>query len=153
MGLPSASIQILFDDSTLFLHPSPSPDVPANDPLLNGVVVLDLPKPKRIKSLSVRLVRYTNICFPDFAYEFGQSVEAEVSIEASSDSSKEDRVYEKGKHSFAFTLILPSSMAPFERSQYGRVFYKLIALATGDGFMGSDIVGERDVHIVANPAP
>lgn len=129
MGLYSASIDILVNDSTHFVRPSVSPDVPTNDPLLNGVVVLELPKPKRLKGLFVKLVRHTNICFPDYAYEFGQSVEAEVSIQASEESSKEERVYDKGKHSFAFTLILPSSIAPYERSQYGRVFYKLVATA------------------------
>lgn len=42
--------------------------------------MLDLPKPKRFRSLSVRLVRFVNVCFPDFAYEFGRSVQSQVSI-------------------------------------------------------------------------
>lgn len=68
------------DGGTIFLHPAPSPELPTNDPILRGVIVLNLPRPKRIRSLSVRLVRFVNVCFPDFAYEYGRSVRGEVSI-------------------------------------------------------------------------
>ncbi|KAF8306103.1 hypothetical protein DL93DRAFT_2088997 [Clavulina sp. PMI_390] len=147
---PSASIKVLMDGGTVFLHPSPSPDLPANDPLLRGIVVLNLPKPKRIRSLSVRLVRYVNVCFPDFSYEYGREVQSQVAMSP----EKEGRLIElaKGEHSFAFTLMVPSSAAPYERSQYGRVYYRVVATAKGDGLIGSDLTGERDVHIVVNPA-
>lgn len=58
----------------------------------------------------------------------------------------------QGQHSFAFTLVVPSSSAPYERSQYGRVYYKIVATAKGDGLIGTDLVAERDVHIVVNPS-
>ncbi len=61
-----ATLKILLDDTTVFVKPSPSPElVPSNDPILRGSLVLTLPKPKRIKSVTVKLVKYYNISFPE----------------------------------------------------------------------------------------
>lgn len=95
----SASINLLMDGGTVFLHPSPSPELPTNDPLLRGIVVLTFPKPKRIRSLSVRLVRYVNVCFPDFAYEFGRDVQNQVSLSAEKDEKLID--FAKVRRSFS----------------------------------------------------
>lgn len=89
--LSQPSIHVLMDQGTVFLHPSPSPELPTNDPLLRGVVQINLPRPKRIKSLSVRLMRYINVCFPDYAYEFSHAVQTEVRLTG----EKGERLYEK----------------------------------------------------------
>jgi len=79
------SIQVLMDEGTIFLHPAPLPELPSNDPILRGVIVLNLPRSKRIRCLSVRLVRFVNVCFPDFAYEYGRNVQSEVSFSGEGD--------------------------------------------------------------------
>ncbi len=74
--------------------------------------------------------------------------EAEVAV----CSSKEERLFDKGQHTFLFTIVIPASIATYERCQYGRIYHKLQACAKGDGLMESDVLGDLMIHIVGNPS-
>ena len=65
---------------------------------------------------------------------------------------KEEQLFDKGEHSFAFTIVIPSSSAPFERCHYGRVYHKLYAIAKGSGAMNGNVEAEKDIYLVVNPA-
>jgi hypothetical protein len=82
-------------------------------------------------------------------YESGESVLAQVYLQ----DGTQERLFEKGEHVFAFALVIPSSTAPYERCQYGRVYHKLVAIAEGEGFLGSKIVSEAPISFVVNAAP
>ncbi|KAF8311379.1 hypothetical protein DL93DRAFT_2083370 [Clavulina sp. PMI_390] len=82
-------------------------------------------------------------------YETSEETLAELELQ----SSREDRVYDKGEHAFSFVLIVPSSSAPFERCVHGRIFHTLEAVVQGEGRMGSNIEASVPIYLVANPAP
>lgn len=64
-----------------------------------------------------------------------------------------DRLYPKGKHCFAFTLVIPSSTAPSERSEHGSIEHKIVALAEGDGLKSPDVEASVPVCLAVNLAP
>lgn len=82
-------------------------------------------------------------------YEATQHTIAEVYLQ----SSKDERLYEKGEHAFSFTLVIPSSTAPFERCAHGRIIHTIQAVAQGDGMTSSNIEASRPIYLVVNPAP
>lgn len=174
-GGPSASLAIELAEDSLFLRPYvPSPFIrtpilecdsslvprrirdrehmPSNDSLLQGRLTLRLAKAKRIKSLSVRLVSTYNIEFgePDYRCESGQTTVSEVSL---LETDGTNRVWVKGEHSFLFTLVIPSSTAPFQRCEFGSIEHKIVAVAEGDGFANTNVTAEVPIFLAANPAP
>ncbi|KAF9507614.1 hypothetical protein BS47DRAFT_1321174 [Hydnum rufescens UP504] len=146
--LVSPTIKLTLNQTFTFLRPSPAPEhIPSADPMVTGMVTLTLPRRKYIKSLSVRLIRIYSLLFSNDEYEAGRTTEVEVSLA----SPKEERLFERGQHHFAFTIILPSSLAPTEGSQLGRIFYKIVATAKGDGIVGSDVTTYEKIIIIASP--
>lgn len=154
-------------------YSSPDPEqIPSDDPIIRGALVLNLPKPKRIKSITVRVVAQINISFPDyscvfrpllglthnpadfnflvwFRYEAGQSTVSEITLQ----SSKDERLYEKGEHVFSFTLVVSSSSALFERCGHGRIMHSVTAVVEGEGVTSSNVEAKAPIFLVANPAP
>lgn len=87
-----------------------------------------------------------------------------------------DQIFEKGEHTFAFSMIVTSSAgeltlggtfgepsahtrplchttssAPYERCQYGRTRHFVIARAAGLGALGGDIVSnEKELFLIVN---
>ena len=85
---------------------------------------------------------------PHARFEAVRTTEAKVAI----CSSKEERLFDKGQHTFLFTIIIPASIATYERCQYGRIYHKLEACAKGDGLMESDVSGDLKIHIIGDPS-
>ena len=162
----SSTMKLALNQTFAFLHPSPAPEhVPSTDPVITGVITLTLAKRKSIKSISVRLAKFCNLLHSDnesvsllvrnsaplnrssCRYESGETTEAEVSLTSPND----EVLLEKGEHNYAFTIIIPSSLAPSEKSKHGRIFYKIVGTAKGVGFMGSYIKAEQRIIIIASP--
>lgn len=90
-----------------------------------------------------------DIGWPESAYESGISLDKNVSLF----ETEVETVLEKGEHTFSFSIIVPSSTAPYERCSYGRVRHSLIAKAKGLGAMGTDVVSEeKPLYLIVNPA-
>lgn len=59
---------------------------------------------------------------------------------------------EKGEHTFAFSILVPSSTPTYERCPHGRVRHIVTARAKGLGPMHSDVVSEeKPITLIANP--
>ncbi|KAF8311386.1 hypothetical protein DL93DRAFT_2169088 [Clavulina sp. PMI_390] len=151
LGVAQPSLNIRLEERSYFLRPNPEPELtPTEDVVVKGSLILNLPKPKKIKSISVKVLGHYNILFPTFAYEASQVPLVEVQLQ----SSKDERLYEKGEHVFSFALIVPSSSPTFDRSSYGRIIHTVNAVAFGEGLTGgSNIEASVPVYLVANPAP
>lgn len=88
-----------------------------------------------------------DIGWPDAAYESTLSLDKEVTL-LQEDS---DVLLEKGEHTFQFSIIVPSSTAPYERCSYGRVRHFIVAKAKGLGPMGGDVVSdEKPLFLIVN---
>lgn len=57
-------------DARVVCSSSYDTSVPSDDPVLQGTVVLTLPKPRRVKSVSVSLKISYELCFPNVLYVF-----------------------------------------------------------------------------------
>lgn len=64
-----------------------------------------------------------------------------------------ERVYVSGDHTFMFSVIIPSSTAPYERGEYGWIEHKLVATARGEGVFKPNIESSLPILLIANPAP
>ncbi|KAF8311384.1 hypothetical protein DL93DRAFT_2083373 [Clavulina sp. PMI_390] len=150
LGGPQPSIRIKLEEDSVFLRPSPNPEIiPSEDGAIRGTLTLSLPKPKRIKSISVRMVAHYDINFPGFDHEAGQ-----ISlVEAQLQSSKDEKVYDKGEHLFSFTLIVAATSSTFDKSVYSRIIHTVDAVAEGEGLAGWNIKGSTPICLIANPAP
>ncbi|KDQ13742.1 hypothetical protein BOTBODRAFT_188439 [Botryobasidium botryosum FD-172 SS1] len=142
LGITQPTLRLTLQQSFFFLHPNSPRDL-----VVRGYVVLGLPKPKEIKSITVRLVGHYNVLFPDSTYETGDIFEKHVTIDMPSDGYR----MQKGEHSFAFTIPIPHTCAPYERCRYGRTWHRIYAVAKGPGLTG-DVTGEAVVELVANPS-
>lgn len=119
-----------------------TPDAPdAHDTLL-GQVVLSLPKPREFTCLTVRLVAHYTLTLP------GQPVE-KGTLGSWETDAKIPRHLDKGEHTFAWSLKVPRSSPPYERCPFGRVYYKLVAVA--DSPAGA-IKSDQFTEVIAVPA-
>lgn len=60
-------------------------------------------------------------------------------------------MYPKGEHILAFSIVVPSSTAPYESSIYGTIQHKIVAVAKyEDSFKVETAV---PFHLAVNPAP
>ncbi|KZV94419.1 hypothetical protein EXIGLDRAFT_835018 [Exidia glandulosa HHB12029] len=122
---PRATIKIQPYQGIFHLHPpSEYPELEEDpDETFWGNVVLSLPKPREIKSLVVKLNAHYSVAVPGHSTETGilNTWECDISVPPT---------LEKGEHSFAWSLRVPRSSAPYERCAFGRVYYKLLAVAT-----------------------
>lgn len=131
-GQPSLRLRIALTDDVVFVRPSPDPEnIPSEDPIITGRLILNLSKPQRITSLTVRLVNDYSVRPgpPTLVYLEGQDTISEVSL--SDDSA--GRVYVKGEHVLMFVLVVPSSTAPYTQSKFGRIQHKIVAVAQCGG--------------------
>lgn len=56
LGLAQPELKILVEEEMLYLHPTTTEDAPTEDPSVWGIVTLNLPKARTLRSLTVRLV-------------------------------------------------------------------------------------------------
>ncbi|KAF8311381.1 hypothetical protein DL93DRAFT_2098870 [Clavulina sp. PMI_390] len=149
LGIAQPTLTIKLQEDSYYLRPNPDPALPSEDVVIKGSLTLVLPKPKKIKSIAVKVVTHYNIQFPNFVYESGESALVEEQIQ----TSEEERLYDKGEHLFSFALIAPSSSATFDKSVYGRILHTVNAKVQGEGMIGSSIEANVPVYLVTNPAP
>ncbi|KAM0787812.1 hypothetical protein ACM66B_003866 [Microbotryomycetes sp. NB124-2] len=146
LGLAQPSLKVNFSEEVLYLFPKP--DVPTYDPYVEGTVTLYLPKARALRNLSVKLVGRVDLGWVNKPYE--SFVVLEKTIELVPDDK--DIQLEKGEHVFAFSFLVPSNSAPYERCQYGRTRHFVSARATGLGNLGGDVSSpERELFLVVNP--
>lgn len=66
-------------------------------------------------------------------------------------SGKEEVTLDKGEHTFAFSIICPSSTACCEKCLWGRVRHTVVAKAKGLGQLGSDVLSaEKPLFLIVN---
>jgi hypothetical protein len=101
------------------------------------------------------------------SWESGRTLEKEVSL----DIREGERLLEKGEHRyvryrsptglltdrskpdrFAFAIVVPSSTAPFDRCQYGRVYHRVYGMAKLGGAVGTKLEDETGWGLLVNPA-
>ncbi|EJD36276.1 hypothetical protein AURDEDRAFT_188430 [Auricularia subglabra TFB-10046 SS5] len=106
-----------------------------------GTVALSLPSSREFDSLLVKLVGHYTLALPGHPTEIGVFGEWETNIPI-------PRRLDKGEHSFAWSLRIPRSSAPYERCLFGKIDYKLVAVA--DGPAGA-IKTDRQLEVIAVP--
>ncbi|GAA5972878.1 hypothetical protein JCM11641_003985 [Rhodosporidiobolus odoratus] len=138
----------------LYVRPAPG-DLPGEDELLKGTVSLFLPKPRRLKSLEVRLLGRYDISWPSGSgktpYENGVVFERAVNLLG----DKEGVELEKGSHGFEFLFFVPASIPCWERSHHGRVRYSLVSTARLSSPLGSsDLTSPpKPFYVLPSPSP
>ena len=88
------------------------------------------------------------LCFD--SYEQAESTVAEVHLQ---DPSSPEHAYDKGEHTFAFSLVVPASSPVFEKCRWGKVVHTIDAVAEGVGRIASNVTASRPIYLVGNPAP
>ncbi|ORY81213.1 hypothetical protein BCR35DRAFT_304059 [Leucosporidium creatinivorum] len=153
VGLAQPTLNVTLAEELLFLRPSP-PGEPSEDPVLEGTVILYLPKKRVLNNLTVRLLGRQDISFGDLrASESSISLDKEVTLNLH-DHDQRDReaVLDKGEHRWDFSIIVPSSTPCHERCNWGRVKHTVTATAKGLGQLGGDVVSPaKSVVLVVNP--
>ncbi|KAI5477091.1 Immunoglobulin E-set domain protein [Pseudohyphozyma bogoriensis] len=144
--LASPTLRVTIAEEILFLHPADG-ETPTEDPWLSGSVTLWLPKARTLKQLTVRLQGRQDIGYPD-----GRPYESAITLDKVVSLLEKDLELEKGEHTFAFSIIVPSSTGPYERCQHGRLRHTVVAKAEGIGGMGGDIVSNtKQLFLIVNP--
>ncbi|KAK4049123.1 hypothetical protein OIO90_005593 [Microbotryomycetes sp. JL221] len=143
LGLAQPSLKIDFAEEVLYLFPKPG--VPTYDPYVEGTVTLYLPKARSLRNLTVKLWGRVDLGWVNKPYEAYTVLEK--SIELVSDDK--DIHLEKGEHVFAFSFLVPSNAAPYERCQYGRTRHFVSARAPGLGNLGGDVTSnEKELYLI-----
>lgn len=111
-------------------------------------VSLYLPKKRTLNHLTVRLVGRQDISWGDSRpYESNICLDKEVALF----SGNEEVTLDKGEHTFAFSIICPSSTACCEKCLWGRVRHTVVAKAKGLGQLGSDVLSaEKPLYLIVN---
>ncbi|KAI5476633.1 Arrestin-like, N-terminal and Immunoglobulin E-set domain protein, partial [Pseudohyphozyma bogoriensis] len=141
---PSPTIRIEVEQNTVFLHPSADASViPSDDAdqIVRGAVVLSLPQPKKLSSLTVVFrgdQSYNG--GPGYPYEEEHVLFKELEI------GLQDEMLPVGESVYEFTFIVPSNTPEQQRCSYGRtVYYRTFA---------SDIKSKIvPIWVLGNPAP
>ena len=147
----TAWLQLELFELVHFLRPAN--EGPTYDPHVSGSVRIYLPKARKLKHLTVKLTGRQEIGFPDGvrAYEATTILEKELSLVPDDQDSLH---LEKGEHTFAFTITVPSNTPSFERCQYGKVRHVLHAKAKGLSALGGDLVSaEKPIYLICNVSP
>ncbi|ORY92839.1 hypothetical protein BCR35DRAFT_298408 [Leucosporidium creatinivorum] len=148
LGLTSPTLKVDFAEELLYLHPQAEEGRPTHDPSVEGTVTLYLPKARALNHLSIKLTGRTDLGWKTRPYESFVCLEKSIELVA----EDKDRMLEKGEHVFAFSMIVPSASAPYERCQYGRVRHFVVAKARGLGNLGGDIhSNEKELFLIVNP--
>lgn len=113
-----------------------SPAVPCAHHPHRYRITLHLPKAHKLDGLSVRLLGRQELNFGDLrGSESSTSLDKQVTL-----NIRKNALLEKGEHRFAWSIIVPSSTACFERCNHGRVKHTVTATAKGLGQLGGDVV-------------
>lgn len=79
--------------------------------------------------------------------------ESSTSKQPSKSTSCSEIYLSKGGNAFEFSIIIPSSSPPSERSQYGRVLWTLTSTAFGAGRANTSISDQKPIYPVVNRNP
>lgn len=111
-------------------------------------MTLYLPKKRTLNHLTVRLTGRQDISWGDSRpYESNICLDKEVALF----SGKQEVTLDKGEHTFAFSIICPSSTACCEKCLWGRVRHTVVAKAKGLGQLGSDVLSpEKPLFLIVN---
>ncbi|KAK4052372.1 hypothetical protein OIV83_002174 [Microbotryomycetes sp. JL201] len=173
---PNASIKVKLAEQIVYLFPKQSGGIPDWDNSIDGTVALFLPKPRRLRHLTIKLVGKTDVQWTNKAYETFKVLEK--TIDLVTDNPDDDGIaLEKGEHVFAFSILVPSNSrasplslraralgtgkltftpmgvltASYERCHYGRTRYFVQATAKGLAAFGGDLSNACEVFLVVNP--
>jgi hypothetical protein len=176
----AVELRIKFPSDLWFLHPSPPP---THDTVVEGTVILSLPSARKVKKLDVELVRLSrkllwavvhtkaDRCFiPQIGrqnmYLLKQFTKYDtIRRKLTINLHEQYGELEAGIHEFAWSFVVPSTTAPYERyaqrvfccrsaglglihsllwnrSDYGRTYHCIKATAYGCGKFGADLVTE-----------
>jgi hypothetical protein len=100
--------------------------------------------------LTVKLTGKQEIGFPDGvrAYEATTILEKELSLVPDDQDSLH---LERGEHTFAFTMTVPSNTPSYERCQYGKTRFYFTAKAKGLSALGGDLLSaEKPIYLICN---
>ncbi|GAA5892710.1 hypothetical protein JCM6882_000561 [Rhodosporidiobolus microsporus] len=158
LGLAQPKLDLEVAEDVVYLRPSID-EIPGEDELLKGSVTLWLPKPRRLKSLSVRMFGKYDISWPTESartppFESGVLSERMVNLLGEG----EEVELEKGGHTFEFMFFIPADSACWERCIHGRIRYYLLAdctFSTSTSFASSSSLSSdpKTIYLVPNPGP
>ncbi|KEI37776.1 uncharacterized protein L969DRAFT_19252 [Mixia osmundae IAM 14324] len=140
---------------------------PRQDSVCSGSLILtlskdkELPVPTAISSkgkepgkITVSIVGQADVAFGELPYESATIYDNSVTlsaIDATQANARGAVVLRQGDHTFDWSFIIQSSIAPYERSRYGRITYWIKAVACGMGPLGSDLTATRRLAFIASP--
>ncbi|KAF8311388.1 hypothetical protein DL93DRAFT_2046860, partial [Clavulina sp. PMI_390] len=100
---------------------------PADDSTIRGRLVITLSKPRRVTSITVRLVCQYAVTGSE--KDFRQSGQVVISNAQLQPRGLANSDLPRGQHEYEFILVIPSSSAPSEKSRRGKVSYEVVATA------------------------
>lgn len=108
-------VSVTLGEDMAFIHPNIIEDLPSRDPLVTGTVLVSLPSPKAVSTITVELVGLTDVSAgPSWSHESTETINKKLAIDLHGEELP------AGKHAFNFSFLLPSNTAPFQRCTYGR---------------------------------
>ncbi|KAM0790707.1 hypothetical protein ACM66B_004564 [Microbotryomycetes sp. NB124-2] len=143
----SASIKVTVAEKVVYLLPKWDGSTPDHDYSIDGTVVLNLPKPRRLRHLTVKLIGKTDIQWTNRAYETFKVLEKTIDLV----TDDQGLALEKGDHIFAFSMLVPSNSPPYERCHFGRTRYFVQAFAKSLAAFGGDLQNACEVFLIVNP--
>ncbi|KAH8924522.1 hypothetical protein BT69DRAFT_1318831 [Atractiella rhizophila] len=150
ISLASPTLSLSITHPIVFVRPNANPSLPTHDPIFSGTVSLNLPKERQLKELRVRLKNVADVAFGvpmDPSITNFVLMEKELKIDlGGADGVK----LSKGVHTWEFSFIVPSSIAPYERCNFGRVYSRIYARASFPG-LGRKLEASTKIDVVANP--
>lgn len=118
MSLSSPSIKLTISEETVFLHPMLLNE-PSEDPMVNGLITLFVPKARKLTSLVVRLVGQQDIGWYGGAYRPYESFTCLDKSVALLDEGGEGLLLAKGEHTFVSwyspCFVRPPFISPVNR--------------------------------------
>jgi len=111
--------------------------------VIRGEVSVTLLKPRPLKNVRVDLIARQHVVIDAYTHSYSIR-QASASIEGGN-----AEVYPVGTHTFPFSMVVPSNVAPSELCPHGRTYYKLVAIVPGVHKMGRSSTGETRVTIVS----
>ncbi|GAA6013166.1 hypothetical protein JCM10207_006192 [Rhodosporidiobolus poonsookiae] len=158
LGKAQSSLTIETAEDVVYLRPPPlGVPEPGQDEVLKGTVVLYLPKSRKLRHLSARMLGRYDLSWPDSTsqpYENGVLFERTIELlpPSEDDEKSEGLELDKGTHTFEFAFIVPANSACWERSPHGRVRYSVSARSRSFTTLGGDLATpEKPVYLIPNP--
>ncbi|GAA6034601.1 hypothetical protein JCM8097_005417 [Rhodosporidiobolus ruineniae] len=140
LGLTQASLDIYPESDVVYLRPSLEENT-GEEPL-KGSLSLFLPKPRKLKSLTVKLVGRYDLTWPlDSGHHpvHESGVVFERTVRLLDEQGVNELELEKGEHEFEFLFLLPNNAPTWERSTNGRVRYSYQAVCSFSGALTPDL--------------